>query len=93
MVERTALHTHTSPTPHTHMHASTYLLALRRGNDPTAALSALWQRCLAAPRPVFTYLFGAMAAMTAPLTLRKPPGLHDVPSSSSVKILRAPGPV
>lgn len=42
--------------------------------------------------PMFTYLLAAMAAMTGPLTLRKPPRLHDVPSSDSVKILRAPGP-
>lgn len=33
--------------------------------------------------PIFTYLLAAMAAMTGPLTLRKPPRLHDV--------LRAPG--
>ena len=41
--------------------------------------------------PIFTYLLAAMAAMTGPLTLRKPPRLRDVPSSGSVKILRAPG--
>lgn len=41
--------------------------------------------------PIFTYLLAAMAAMTGPLTLREPPRLDDVPSSSSVKILRAPG--
>lgn len=41
--------------------------------------------------PIFTYLLAAMAVMTGPLTLRKPPRLHNVPSSSSVKILRAPG--
>lgn len=43
--------------------------------------------------PIFTYLLAAMAAMTGPLMLRKPPRLHNVPSSRSVKILRAPGPV
>ena len=41
--------------------------------------------------PIFTYLLAAMAAMTGSLTLRKPPRLRNVPSSSGVKILRAPG--
>lgn len=41
--------------------------------------------------PIFIYLLAAMAVMTRPLTLRQPLRLHEVPSSSSVKILRAPG--
>lgn len=74
---------------HTCMHASAYLLMFIQGSR-SGAVSAV-ATLLSHSLPVFTYLFGAMAAMTAPFTLRKPPGLHDVPSSSRVKILRAPG--
>lgn len=39
---------------------------------------------------LFTYLLAAMAAMTGPLTHRRPPPLLNVPPSGCVKILRAP---
>lgn len=70
---------------------STYLLMFRRGERSRSGAVSAVATLLSHSSPVFTYLFGAMAAMTAPLTLRKPPGLHDVPSSSSLKILRAQG--
>lgn len=77
---------------HARTHARGHLFAdvqtgERSHSDAVSSVATL----LSHSWPVLTYLFGAMAAMTGPLTLRKPPGLRDVPSSSSVKILRAPG--
>lgn len=75
-----------------HAHARGDLFAgVQTGEGSHSGAGSAVAMPLSQSSPMFTYLFGAMAAMTAPLTPRKPPGLHDVPSSSSVKILRAPG--
>ena len=71
----------------------TYLLRLTRRGTNSGWIHAV--NSVAMPlshsTPMFTYLLAATAVMTGPLTLRQPPRLYDVPSSSSVKILRAPG--
>lgn len=76
----------------THTHRCDHLFAaVHRGEHAHSGAVSSVATLLRQPSPVFTYLFVTMAAMTGPLTLRKPPRLHDVPSSSSVKILRAAG--
>lgn len=77
---------------HTHIHRYEHLFTVvHRGEHAHSGAVSSVATLLRHSSPVFTYLFAAMAAMTGSLTLRKPPRLHDVPSSSGVKIVRAAG--
>lgn len=77
----------------THTHTQVRITPRWCSHGPTGGIGAVDSvaKQLSHSTPIFTYLLAAMAAMTGPLTLRKPPRLHDVPSSGTVTFLRAPG--